>query len=88
MGGGGAIRGMQMSLKMNNRRRERERFKKNEPRWKAEKTSYDVPNVSEHKRNEIVEKIIRKRKNLEAVGYAVMVFLVCLVIFWVIWSLQ
>jgi len=86
MGGSGHISAMHSSLRTNNRRKQRQRFKKDDKKWKAEKTTYNVPTVSEFKRNEIVEKIIHKRKNLEAVGYAVMVFLVCLVIFWVIWS--
>lgn len=73
MGGGGAIRGMQMSLKMNDRRPKREHFKKIPPPFKHEKVTYNVPTVSEHKRKEIVKRIIRRRKNIERVGYAFLI---------------
>jgi hypothetical protein len=73
MGGGGAISGMQMSLKMNDRRRKREQFKKTPPPLKHEKTSYNVPTVSEYKRREIVHRITKRRRTNEMIGYSFLI---------------
>lgn len=85
MGGGGAISGMQMSLKMNDRRQKREQFKKTPPPLKHEKTSYNVPTVSEYKRREIVHRITRKRRNIEMVGYIFLLLATIGSILFVVW---
>ncbi len=84
MGGGGAISGMQMSLKMNDRRKKREHFKKEAPPFKHEKATYNVPTVSEYRRQEIVSQIIRKRKNIERIGYLFLIVSVIAVILYLV----
>jgi len=68
MGGGGAISGMQASLKMNDRRVPREHFKKT-PGMKPEPTSYNVPTVSQFKRDAIVREILAKRRIRNRIGW-------------------
>lgn len=66
MGGGGHMSNMQSSLNNNNRRKGRERFK---PQDAAEpqKTEYDVPEVSEKERKELVSALIGRRKKLDRI---------------------
>jgi hypothetical protein len=66
MGGGGHISNMQSSMKNNNRRKGRERFKQTE-KVDQKKTEYDVPEVSEEERKEIVQDIIGRRKRLDRI---------------------
>ena len=66
MGGGGHMSNMQSSLKNNNRRKGRERFK-HQDGVEQKETKYDVPEVSEEERKKIVSELVGRRKKRDRI---------------------
>ncbi|MDX2362680.1 MAG: hypothetical protein QNK23_17860 [Crocinitomicaceae bacterium] len=71
MGGEGTMSGMISSLKNNNRRGKYEHFEK-EMGVHIEKTEYNFPVVSEEKKEEVVQEIMRKRSLSKKLNYLVL----------------
>lgn len=61
MGGGGSVSAMIASLRSNNRRGNRAQFEK-KLGFDIEKTKYDFPVVSNKKREEVVKRLMKKRR--------------------------
>jgi len=69
------------SLKMKSRRKTREPLSKNIVPYKPTPTNYNVPTVSEFKRKQIVEKILRQRRMVNTIAWWFAV-ITCILIAW------
>ena len=83
MGGGGSISAMLALLRSNNRRGNRAQFEK-KLGFDIEKTKYDFPVVSNKKREEVVKRLLKKRRLSEFLHLGVFVLFIGFLLFFAI----